>query len=82
MAGHHWAAALAGLSLSGCVMLEGPCRMTRGAIVCAEGGRVQVFAPSHSIETTGQAAEQLAETIVANPQKVDPKQLVPARDRR
>jgi hypothetical protein len=68
--------------LAGCMVVEGPCTMTKSNIVCAEGGRVHVIRPAHTIETSGKAAKEIVQEIKENPSKADPKVLVPARARR
>ena len=68
--------------LAGCVVVEGPCTVAKGNVVCTEGGRVHVIAPERSIEATGKAAQHIAKEIAADPAKVDPRLLVKPRDRR
>jgi hypothetical protein len=70
------------LILAGCVMITGPCTVANGQIVCDDGGKVMIMKPAHTIEVTGKAAEAIVEKIAADPNKADPRQLVPPRQRR
>lgn len=69
------------LLLSGCVVAEGPCSVSRAGIICKQGGRVSILAPSHVIETTGKEAAEIVTAIQENPHAVDPKILTPPRAR-
>ena len=67
---------------AGCVVVEGPCKVTKAQIICEDGGKVHVMQPSRTIEASGKAAEHIVQAIAEDPAKVDPRLLVPPRLRR
>jgi hypothetical protein len=62
----------------GCAIIEGPCRLNRREVECAESGKIVLVVPAVTLEAAGSAAAQ------ANPvpQFTDPMLIVPARQRR
>jgi hypothetical protein len=69
------------LLLGGCVVAEGPCSVSQAGIICKQGGRVSILAPSHTIQATGDEAAKIVTAIQENPRAVDPKILTPPRQR-
>jgi hypothetical protein len=76
------AAVLLPLLTAACVVAEGPCTVSQAGIVCKQGGRVSILAPSHTIEATGEEAAKIVTAIQENPRAVDPRILTPPRARR
>lgn len=63
------------------MVVEGPCVVSDAGVTCKEGGKVHIMKPAHTIDAAGKAADSIIAKISANPNNVDPKVLVPPRQR-